>query len=308
MKITVDLHDRRLRDIVIFNPETPVDIGIVGVPFDGSTRGRPGARFAPRCIRDSLYSMTTYIDDSELESIRIGDFGDAETSYGSVDRNKEEIFRVVRRILTKCNRIIVLGGDHSITEPSFRAFSNDKDSVGLIVFDAHLDLRELKEGAVSSGTVIGDILRKMPNKLRPENLVYIGIREFVNPQYYIEKAKSLGAKIYRAMDILLNTPETFKALLEEALSYASDGVDAVYVSFDVDVIDGTFTPGLNAPSPLGLRPEHIAFALGFLGTKKIVGALDVTEVAPLYDPIGNTCGIVAACILSFIVGYAKMRR
>lgn len=308
MRISVDPHDIRLRDIVIFNPHDHVDIGIVGAPFDGATRGRPGARFAPRCIRDYLYSMTPMIYDADLRSVRIGDFGDAETFYGSIELNKEEIYRIVKETLARSDRIIVLGGDHSITEPSFRAFSEDKTSVGLIVFDAHLDLRELKEGTVSSGTVIGDILRSNSQKLSPRNLVYIGIRDFVNPGYYVEKARKIGAKIYKAIDILLNSPEHYRSLLSEALEYASDGVDAVYVSFDVDVLDGTFTPGLNAPSPLGLRPEHLVVALEFLGSKDVVEALDVTEVAPPYDPTGNTCKIVAVCVLSFIAGYARLKR
>jgi len=305
MRMTIDLHDKRLGDVIIHNPRDPVDIGIIGAPFDGSTRGRPGARFAPRCIRESLYSMTTFVNDVDLENIRIGDFGDIETSFSSVERNKEEIYSAVREALRKCKRIIVIGGDHSITEPAFKAFSESRESVGLIVFDAHLDLRDLKAGTVSSGTVMEDILKNLGNKIKPANLVYIGIRDFVNPKYYVEKARRLGVKIYKAQDILYSTPETFSALLEDAISRASDGTNGVYISFDADVIDCSFAPGLNAPSPLGLRPEHVVQALTFFGSKD-VGALDITEVSPPYDPTGNTCKIVSACIIGFIASSAKV--
>ncbi len=302
MKIAVDRHDVRLGDIIRRSSGLEhADIGIIGVPFDGSTRGRPGARFAPQCIRSQLYSFTTQAFGVSLSDITIGDFGDAPTYYGSVDKNKEEIRKFVSNVLKKCKRLVVLGGDHSITEPCFDAFSANYDSVGLIVFDAHLDMRELSPGAVSSGTVMGDIISKNP-KLCPRNIIYVGIRDFANPTYYLRKAERLGATIFFSKDILFNGVGIEKIL--ETITSMSERVDAVYVSLDVDSLDCSYAPGVNAPSPLGLKPEHICALLEKIGEREKFAILDVTEVAPPYDPTGITCRNAAVCVLSYMAGVA----
>ncbi len=305
MKIRADPHDIRLHDIIEKSRtiEKPY-IGIIGVPFDGSTRGRPGARFAPRCIRSELYSFTTHVTGIDLGNATIRDFGDVPTFYGSVERNKKEIYKYIRDLLDRCNRLIVLGGDHSITEPSFRAFSEKYSRVGLVILDAHLDMRELSMGMVSSGTVIGDIINKIGSKIRPENIVYVGVRDFVNPGYYLKKAEKLGVRIIKSIDILTGKI-SLDDVINECLEKAVEGVDATYISFDVDVMDCSYAPGVNSPSPLGLRPEHIVRILEQLGSNKKTIVLDVTELAPVYDPIGTTCKNVAICILHFIIGVLR---
>ncbi|MEX0568370.1 MAG: arginase family protein, partial [Candidatus Njordarchaeota archaeon] len=275
-------------------------IGIIGVPFDGSTRGRPGARFAPRCIREQLYSYTTFIKHVDLEKLSIRDFGDVPTFFGSVERNKDEIRKYVADIIDRCGRLIVLGGDHSITEPVFGVMSERYSSIGLVVFDAHLDLREVMPNTVSSGTVMGDIIKKYDDKISPKNIMYVGIRDFVNSKYYLEKADRLDIKIFSGYDIL-SGKITANEIIEH-IKIVADRVDALYVSFDVDSLDCVFAPGVNAPSSLGLRPEFVSYLLEYLGKLSRTRVLDITELAPAYDPVGITCKVVASCILYFIVG------
>lgn len=296
MKMVVDPHDERISDFVSAKVDGVADIGIIGVPFDGSTRGRPGARFAPKCIKDALFSLTPMIMRESIKGRKIVDFGDIPTYLGSVKENKELIYRGIRDVIGKAKRLIILGGDHSITHPSVRAFSEKYGKVGIIVFDAHLDLRELKGNAVSSGTVMHDIINDESIRIDPKNLVYIGIREFVNSEYYIKKAEKLGAKIYYASDLW---DADVKRIVEEAYNIASDGTDFVYVSFDVDSLDANYVPGLNAPVPLGIKPEFVAKALRILRDRN-VSVLDVTEVAPLYDVVGLTCRVVATVIAHFL--------
>ena len=306
MKMMIDKNDLRVEDILERSKGRDFfDIGILGVPFDGSTRGRPGARFAPSCIRRALFSMTTMFNGVSIEGLTIGDFGDVPTYYGSVDLNKKEIYKWVKISLTKCDRLIILGGDHSITEPSFSAFCGEYDNVGLVIFDAHLDMREVVEHTVTSGSVIGDILRRNKDKIDPRNIVYIGIRDFVNPKYYLNKAERMGVTIIRAMDILSNDI-SIKEVLEK-ISVALEGVEAIYISLDADSIDQAYAPGVNAPSPLGLRPEHVVQILERFPKNSKCRVLDVTEVAPNYDPIGITCRTAAICIISFISSIKKRR-
>ncbi len=297
--MSIDKFDYRIGDWIkdCSNIDRP-NFGIVGAPFDGSTRGRPGARFAPRCIRDALYSMTTFINGVDICNRTIRDLGDIPTYYNSVSKNKAEIYRRVSQYLSICDKLIVLGGDHSITEPIFKAFAEEYKNVGLLVFDAHLDMREVKEDTVTSGTVIGDIIRNMRDRLDPRNVIYVGIRDFMNPKYYIKRAENLGVNIIGSIDILSGRVGINE--IKEKISSILKRVDSLYISLDMDAIDQSYAPGVNAPSPLGLRPEHIVGIISAIDDIEKVRVLDITELVPFFDPTGNTCRIAATCITYFI--------
>lgn len=300
-----DIHDVKFVDII--NRDRDLErakVGIVGIPHDRSTRGRPGARFAPQKIRERLYKYSTYcIDYSvDISELTVKDFGDINVHLESLKLIKGSIENSLSDILGKADVWVILGGDHSITEPSLRAISKKvKGKVGLVIIDAHHDLRELPEGHISSGTVIGDIIRTMKNKVEPRHIAQIGIRGFVNSRYYVEKARELGLMIYTVRDV---RKLGISRIMEEILNNL-EGVDGIYFSFDVDGADIVYAPGVNAPSIGGLTPIEI-FDIAFcLGKNEKVLAMDVTEHAPAYDVAGVTTDLAASAILYFLAGVAK---
>lgn len=302
-----DVRDVKIGDIIKKGDlgKESFDVGIIGLPFDGSTRGRPGARFAPKVVREKIFSYSAYCFecDADLSKLEIGDYGDINLGYGSVELAKKAIKESLGTFYSNIDLGIVLGGDHSITEPSFGALAEEKGgSFGLVIIDAHHDLRKLEGGFVSSGTVINDIIEKYGKYIDPQNIVQIGIRGFVNSKYYVSRAKELGIKVFTSSDVYRFGAE--KVIKDVILNILSE-VDHVYFSFDVDGVDSIYAPGVNAPSIGGLSALDVFTIAYNLGKFEKTVAMDVTEFAPAYDIAGITSDLVANAILYFIAGYAS---
>lgn len=294
--------DITIKDLISSDTK-PVDVSIIGVPYDGATRGRPGARFAPREIRSRLLSYKAYcIDfDVDLTCLKLADFGDLEVGFGDISTFRERTIESLKGLLESAKLTFVLGGDHSITYPSFKAakevFGGDW---GLIVFDAHHDLRKLQNGRVSSGTVINDLLES--NLLESQKIVQIGIRGFVNSPHYVEKAKELGIKVYTAREVHLYGG---KLIARDIIKNLLGDVDNLYISFDVDSVDIAFAPGVNSPSSGGLLPLDLFEIVFYLTKDERVKVFDVVEFAPPYDVGGITLDLVTNTILYALAGFSS---
>jgi len=298
-----DVKDVTIGDIISSKRhiEELVDVGIIGLPYDGATRGRPGARFAPREVRKKLISYKAYCWDFDIDvsNLKIVDIGDLDLGFGNIEQVRDHILGELKRYLRYIRLAVILGGDHSVTYPTFMSakevFGREW---GLIVFDAHHDLRKLEGGRVSSGTVINDIIES--KLIDPENIVQIGIRGFVNSPHYVKKARELGIKVYTAKDVHVYGG---KKVARDILHNLLDKVDYIYISFDVDSVDIAFAPGVNSPSSGGLFPLNI-FELAFYLTKDHrVKIFDVVEYAPTYDIGDMTLDLVVNTILYALAGF-----
>ncbi|MGQ4892584.1 MAG: agmatinase family protein [Candidatus Njordarchaeia archaeon] len=298
------------RDVKIYHliqrgeKEESPNIGIIGLPFDGATRGRPGARFGPRKVREFLYKYSAFCIDFgiDLSKLTFRDYGDLDLGFGSVEDVKKQIIDSIANFYKNVELGIVLGGDHSITEPSIGGLLRaKKGKLGIVVIDAHHDLRELPPKHVSSGTVMGEIIEKYGDRVSPENIIQIGIRGFVNSKYYIEKAEKLGIKVFTSRDVRKIGIEKIASDIQENLL---EDVDIIYFSFDVDGVDISYAPGVNSPSSGGLTPWDV-FELAYgVGKNKKAVAMDINEFAPAYDVADMTADLVANAILYFIGGFA----
>ncbi len=281
------------------------DIGLIGLPFDGSTRGRPGARFGPKAVRDKMFSYSTYCIDFDVDigDLKIGDYGDLNLGFGSVELAKNVIKDNLVKFFKNVKLGVVLGGDHSITEPSIGALSEVVNGkIGLVVVDAHNDLRELEGGLVSSGTVMNDIISKYGDQVEPENIIQLGIRGFVNSEFYVKKARRLGIKIFTSMEI---RKIGIEKIVSDILINLTDNVDHIYFSFDVDGVDAVYAPGVNSPSIGGLTPYDMFYLAYSLGKNEKTLAMDVNEFAPAYDVANITSDLVVNAILYFMAGFAS---
>ena len=302
-----DVKDRKMGDVI--HPGRlgvdNFDVGLIGLPFDGSTRGRPGARFGPKAVRDKMFSYSTYCIDFDVDvgNLNIGDYGDLNLGFGSVEQAKNVIKDNLKKFFKNVKLGIVLGGDHSITEPSVGALSEVVEGkIGLVVVDAHNDLRELEGGLVSSGTVMNDIISKYGDGVEPENIIQLGIRGFVNSEFYVKKARKLGIKIFTSMEI---RKIGIEKIVNDILVNLTDEVDHIYFSFDVDGVDSIYAPGVNSPSIGGLTPYDVFYLAYSLGRNKKTVAMDINEFAPAYDVANITSDLVANAILYFIAGFAS---
>ncbi len=259
---------------------------LIGIPLDVNSsylRGPAGApgkiREAWRCEASNQWSETG-VDTGAAGALR--DAGDLRLS-DSRERAAEdfaEIERAVGELLERGERQILLGGDHSITYPIVRAFARRYPKVTIVHFDAHPDLYDEFEGSRVSHAC--PFARIMEEKLA-QRLVQLGIRTLNRHQS--EQAEKFGVEMVQMAALPAFKPVRIQG--------------PVYISFDMDVLDPAFAPGVSHREPGGMTVrEAIAHLHAVEGN--IVGA-DIVEYNPAQDISGIT-GTVAAKILKEIVG------
>ena len=134
-----------------------IDIGMVGIPWDGGTTNRPGPRHGPRQMRD-MSSMvrpmhqTSHVTPSKLANI--ADLGDCPVNPADVMDGLKRVETYFKALVAKGIRPLSAGGDHLCSLPVLRAVG-EKQPVGMIHFDAHTDLYDaLKIGLISMDSTI----------------------------------------------------------------------------------------------------------------------------------------------------------
>jgi arginase len=259
---------------------------ILGIPLDINSSYLRGPAGAPAKIREALRSDASN-KWSEL-GVDIGVAG-AFTDAGDLRLNDSpekvgydfvEIERAVTELLEKGERPVSLGGDHSITYPILRAFAKRYADLTIVHFDAHPDLYDEFEGSRASHAC--PFARIMEERLA-KRLVQIGIRTLNRHQR--DQAEKFGAEIVQMREL----PAFDRMKIH----------GPVYLSFDMDVLDPAFAPGISHREPGGMTVrEAIAHLHAIEGM--IVGA-DIVEYNPAQDVAGMTA-VVAAKILKEILG------
>ena len=278
MEIATFMRTPRITDLKDF------DIAMIGVPYDGAVTNRPGARHGPREIRNSSSMMrsihhVTRINPYEL--CRIGDAGDVPfTSVYDVEAAHRDISRTFTRLHDAGVVPLAAGGDHSVTLPILRALATD-GPVGVIQVDAHTDTWDAFMGSkFNHGTPFRRAAEE--NLLDPKRTVQIGIRGAQNASVGWDFSVASGMRVIFIEEFAKLGVD---AVAAEARRIVGDG--PTYISFDIDSLDPVYAPGTGTPEIGGLTTlEAQTLLRGFRGMK-LIGA-DVVEVAPPYDPSGNT--------------------
>jgi arginase len=256
---------------------TPV---LLGIPFDANSSYLRGPADAPPLIREAFHcesSNSSSENGIELNSETVLDAGDLELSsenaFAAIDR-------AVSELLAKGQVPVCLGGDHSITYPLVRAFGKRFGNLTLVHFDAHPDLYEEFEGNRYSHAC--PFARIMEEGL-VKRLIQVGIRTMNTHQR--QQADRFGVEVVEMREL--------PAL--ERLKLAGP----VYVSFDIDVLDPAFAPGISHREPGGMSVREAIAHLHAI-TGHIVGA-DLVEFNPKQD-VSHLTAMVCAKVLKEILG------
>ncbi len=261
-----------------------VDIGLIGVPWDGGTTNRPGPRHGPRQMRD-MSSMMRRVHQafriSPYDLANCADLGDAPVNPADLDDALERIGNYFIQVVDAGIRPLSAGGDHLISLPILRAVGRDRP-VGLIQFDAHTDLWDGYFGGFkyTHGTPFRRAIED--GVLDPRRTVQIGMRGSMYDFEDRDFAEAAGVRVIEIEEAVKLGPD---AVMSEARKIAGNG--PVYVSFDIDCLDPAFAPGTGTPEVGGFSTrEALALVRGLRGLE-IAGA-DVVEVSPPFDPSGYT--------------------
>jgi guanidinopropionase len=292
------MHEPRYGEIPTFM-RTPlvrdladIDIALVGVPYDGAVTNRAGARHGPQEIRLSSAMQraihhVTRVNPYEL--CRVGDVGDVRfSSVYSHEAVVADITRFYDRLYDAGVVPLSAGGDHSISYPILKAIAADAP-VGLVHIDAHTDTWDEFSG---SKFMHGTPFRRAceDGLIDPRRTIQIGIRGAQNTAEGWEYSQEQGMRVVFMEEFAEIGVE---AVIAEVRRVVGD--QPAYVTFDVDGLDPVYAPGTGTPEIGGITTlEALQLLRGLRGLDLMGG--DVVEVAPPFDPSGNTA-LVGATLM-----------
>jgi agmatinase len=280
------------------------DVAIVGAPMDDLVSDRPGARLAPRAIRGASSPPGPHLEvkvDAFAE-LRVLDFGDAPVIPADPERAHAAIEETVAQVLAAGVTPVVLGGDHSVTEPAIRACSA-ADPVGLVHFDTHTDTGAEVFGVERSH---GTFMRRLveAGHVDGSRYVQIGLRGYwPGEREFAWQAEHGITSLFMHEVRDLGIAEIVRRAI------AVVGTGPAYLTVDVDVLDPAFLPGTGTPEPGGMTASDLLYAVRTVAAGlELVGA-DVVEVIPSAVGTNDYSALVAERVVrETLTGMAMRRR
>ncbi len=277
-----------------------VELGVVGVPWDGGTTNRPGPRHGPRQLRDLSTMVRALNPASGINPFILAncaDLGDVSPNPIDLEDSMDRVTNFFKNLQEKDIIPMTAGGDHLISLPILRGLSATQP-LAMVHFDAHTDLFDSYFGGFkyTHGTPFRRAIEE--GLLNPKRVVQIGIRGTAYNLDDIEWGEAQGVRIVRVEELF---DRGIESVMEEARSIV--GEEPTYCSFDIDFIDPSYAPGTGTPEIGGPNTFEAQKSVRLLKGLNLVGA-DLVEVSPPFDASGGTAWVGASlmfelmCVLS----------
>ena len=255
------------------------DVAVAGVPFDSGVSYRPGARFGPAHVREASRLLRPYNPAQDVFPFgaqQVADAGDIVANPFDISAAVAEIAAGARALRARADRLVVIGGDHTIALPLLRSVAEEHGPVAVLHFDAHLDTWDTYFGAP---TTHGTPFRRASEEglIDLTASMHVGIRGPLYAKTDLEDDERLGFAIISSEFV---EEHGVAAAVERIRARVGD--KPLYISIDIDVLDPAHAPGTGTPEAGGLTSRELLRMLRALTDLRIVGA-DVVEVAPAYD-------------------------
>ena len=258
-------------------------VGVFGVPYDGTTSFRPGTRFGPAAIRDVSEGLETYCPqlDRDLDDIAYADLGALAIPFGAPEPVVERVKTATEAVLDLGLKPLMLGGEHSISSGAVSAVAERHPDLVLVQLDAHADLREEWLGARHSHACA---MRRCLEVLPSGDLLQLAIRSGTRLEF--QELRHSGR-------LIQDCP---------ALAHAMQNLAGrpIYLTVDLDWFDPSVLPGTGTPEPGGFHWSDFAQVLQVLQDHRLVGA-DVVELAPQLDVSGASAVLAAKVVRSLLL-------
>lgn len=241
-------------------------IVLFGAPYDGTVSYRPGTRFAPQAIRHESFGIETYspYQNKDLEDLKVFDYGDLELPMGNREKALDIIYKKAKEIIDNNKIPFMIGGEHLVTLPAFKAVLEKYNDLVLIQFDAHADLRNDYLGEELSHACV---MQRCYQIMKSKELYQFGIRSMTKEEHDFANKHTVLEKF--SANTVLEVKEKIKD-------------KPVYITIDLDVLDPSIFSGTGTPEPGGLTYKELQKAILNIRGLNIVG-LDVNELSPDYD-------------------------
>lgn len=277
--------------------EAGVTAAFLGFPWDAMCISRTGTNQGPRALREasdqfSLFNANTGVDLTDHYTF--ADCGDVPIVPGAAAVTMDRAEALVDAILAADAMPVMLGGDHSVTIASVRAFAKKHEKPGLILVDSHFDTALEVGGEELSHCC--PITRAVDAGFDPSRIVIVGTNGWMNPRSELDYIRERGITLMPIEDII---EKGAAHVGRAAREIAGNGADSVYLTFDIDSIDGAYAPGTGVPAPGGMTAREALALVAELGRGGL-GGFDLVEVSPPYDHDGVTSRLAVRLILDIL--------
>jgi agmatinase len=265
---------------------------LYGMPMDWTVSYRPGQRFGPQRIREVSIGLEEYSFylDRELGDVPFFDAGDVPLPFGNAEKSLAEIKTFVEKVIADGKVPVGMGGEHLVSLPVMEAMADKYKDLAIIHFDAHTDLREDYEGEPYSHATP---IRKIANKIGPQNVYSFGIRSGLKEELQWAKENGMHISLFEVLEPLKEILPTLAGR-------------PVYVTIDIDVLDPAHAPGTGTVDAGGITSKELLASIHAIAHSdvKVVGC-DLVEVCPVYDHSEMTVNAAAKIIREMILGWVK---
>jgi arginase family enzyme len=292
---------------------------VAGVPIDqGIITAKPGARFGPRAVREASQMPRailaanvehTWVDVDTGVALRLKDqlslvdVGDFDIDPTDIMKTTWSVVEGVEAIVKRGGLPVVLGGDHYIAYPCFEGFVRGMSArkeglrVGYLHVDTHSDFR-FEYGPLGRYNHATAARRVSENGAASyRNMAWLGLNGSVLDAEMYRTFRRNRLKMVTARMI---RERGAREAVRDAMEGVASGVDAVYLTVDIDVVNGSEARGTGAPVFAGIDARTFLEMMEALSEYDIIRAIDLCEVAPGLDPSGTTADLAVAGLLTLL--------
>lgn len=280
-----------------FEDQTYAILGYASDEGVKRNKGRAGAEDGPDAIRRQLAKMPNPLSEDTI----LLDVGTVQCINSDMEGAHNSIADGVSRLLKLDAFPILLGGGHDIAYAHYNgikkhlASKGKNNTIGIINFDAHFDLRSNKSGN-NSGTPFYQIAQDLGSESQRFKYMCLGIRKDANITTLFNTAKDLNVVVIQNKFFSLHHLAKIKVKLERFIKE----VDHIYTTIDLDGFSSAYAPGVSAASPMGFSPEIVLECLEIIKDSGKLISLDIAEMNPTYDSDDQTAKL-AASLVHFIL-------
>ncbi|MDY7034090.1 MAG: agmatinase [Thermodesulfobacteriota bacterium] len=261
---------------------------ILPVPYDQTVSFRSGAREGPRAIINASAYMELYDEEllSEFYKVGIHTLNELEPDMSGPEGMVRRVYDIVTLLIKKGKLLVMLGGEHSLTIGSVKAFIEEYKDLSVLQLDAHADLRDSYcETKYNHATVMRRILEY-------SSTVQVGMRSISSEEMELIHEKKLP--VFFETDLIKS-----EDLIDEIISHLSPNV---YITVDLDVLDPAIMPSVGTPEPGGLSWHGILSIVREVAKKRNIVGFDVMELCPIPGLLAPD--FLAAKLVYKMLGYS----
>ena len=272
-------------------------VALVGFPSDEGVRrngGRPGAAAGPAAIRRALYKLTPDAEHPDAFTDLLGrtaDLGDVPVT-GDVEADQQRLGEVLAPLLAEGIVPVVLGGGHETSFGHFLGYVGVGRDVEILNWDAHADVRPLKDGRAHSGSPFRQALEHPSGRCLRYQVA--GLQPHSTARAHLDLVDEYGGEVVWRRNL------TDVRIRSIAIGLA----EPTLATFDLDAVEAAAAPGVSAPNPAGLPADLWLYAAYEMGRSPLVASMDVVELNPAFDLDGRTARLAALTVWNFFKGLA----